>query len=248
MPPRRTQGRLTRCPLFRWHPSSGLGQGTGCGADTQQGTRGSWLWPVPPPRPPCARLSLQQREPQGVGRRGMCRLQCGQAGARPGAPETPTCGCFHSAPRLPLGRRRSPNLLPPVSLGAWPSPCELEARPSLTAMDWRLSGRWRGQGLHPHRWEEATRGCPRLRLALERGARGRGAGGSSGGLFRQRGISCWIAGLAVPKNKASPRRQRGAQMAGAWGPGARPSQDAGACALQRAVHSHPSRRALRCRA
>ena len=59
-----------------------------------------------------------------------------------------------------VGRRCSPNLLPPTSLGAWPSPCELEAHPSLTAMDWRLSGRWQGRGLHPHRWEEATCGCP----------------------------------------------------------------------------------------
>ena len=89
---------------------------------------------------------------------------------------------------------------------------------------------------------------PQLSPALERGAPGRGAGGSSGGPFWQRGISCWIAGLAVPKNKASPGRQRGAQMAGAWGPGVRPSQDAGACALQQAVHSHPSQRALCCQA
>ena len=181
MPPRRTQGRLTQCPSLRWRPKLGPGAGDG-------------VWGRPSGAPggpgyvacPCSTATLcppvaSAEGAVGVGRCRMHRRQGWQAGAGPGV--------LSFSASSALGRQCSPNLPPPSSLGVWPIPCKLEARPSLAATDRKLSGRWRGQGVHPRRREEATHGCPQLSLALERGAPGRGAGGRCSGPFRRRGVS-----------------------------------------------------------
>lgn len=163
------RGRLTQCPSFRWRLSSGLGQGTGCGAETQQGTRGSWLC-----GPPCTTATLcppvASTEGAVGGRRAGCTdFRVGRQGLAQGSRD-PDLQVLSFSASSALGRQCSPNLPPPSSLGVWPSPCELEACLSLATMDRKLSGRWQGQVSIPTAGRRQSTAAPGSAQPGERGS------------------------------------------------------------------------------
>ena len=134
----------------------------------------------------------------------------------------------------------SANLLPAASPGGWPSPFGLETGVSHTGQ--RLSLRWRGRGLRPHRGEEAT-AWP-LPAQLGPGDSGSPTGRverKSGGWFRHRRSP--VGELARQSPRARPRAglawEADRSLDGWWPRGWR--RQGAAFQAGPGRHSHPSR-------
>lgn len=156
-------------PFLQVAPQLGPGAGDGVWGRNPAGHQGVLaLWPSLHHGHPVPTCRFNRGSRGGSAGAGCADFRVGRQGLAQGSRD-PDLQVLSFSTSSALGRRCSPNLPPPSSLGVWPSPCELEACLSLTTTDRKLSGRWQGQVSIPTAGRRQSTAAPGSAQPGERG-------------------------------------------------------------------------------